>query len=100
MLTEVNHINIYIYPSLGDFFPMQVTTECCVEVSVLNSGLSFVIWFIYSCIYVSVPISQFIPPSTFPTWCSYMSSLCLCLYSCLAKRFISIIFLESTYIWT
>ena len=49
---------------------------------------------------MSIPISQFIPPSTFPTWCSYMCSLSLCLYFCFAKRFISIIFLDSMYIRT
>ena len=35
----------------------------------------------------------------FPDWCSYIRSLYLCLYFCLADKFICIIFLGSMYKW-
>ena len=46
--------------------------------------------------HVSVLLSQFVPPSASPA-VSEVCSLCLCLYSCPANRFISIIFLDSIY---
>ena len=47
-------------------------------------------------IYMSIPISQFIPPPL-PPWYSYVSSLYLCLYFSFANRFTCTIFLESIY---
>ena len=48
-------------------------------------------------IYVSMLLSQFIPPSS-PPLCVHMSvSYVLDLYSCLANKFICIVFLGSTY---
>ena len=38
----------------------------------------------YQCVYVSSPVSQFIPPP-FPSWCPHVSSLCLCLYFCFER---------------
>ena len=43
---------------------------------------------------MSIPISQFKPPSS-PPWYSYVCSLHLCLYFCFANKFICIIFLDS-----
>ena len=57
-------ICIYIYiPSFLDFLPIEVTTEHGVEFSVLYSRFSLDIYFIQSIssVYMSVPISQFIP---------------------------------------
>ena len=47
------------------------------------------------CVYVSVPISQFIP-LPLPPPCSHLCFLHLCLYSCPANRFSYTIFLDST----
>ena len=47
-------------------------------------------------VYMSTLLSQVVPPS--PLSCVGMSNLCLRLYSCLRNRFISAIFLNSTYI--
>ena len=41
---------------------------------------------------MSIPISQFIPPSSIPPWCPYICSLCLCLYFCFANKMIYTIF--------
>ena len=53
----------YTYsPSFLDFLTIQVTTEHRVEFSVLYSLFSLVIYFIHSSVYMSIPISQSIPP--------------------------------------
>ena len=68
----------------------------------LYSRFLLVICYIHISVYMSIPISQFIPPPsplppTFPPWCPYICSLHLCLYFCLANRFICTIFLDSTF---
>ena len=70
--------------------------------------LNFIYFFIQQVlihigVYMSIPISQFIPhhcppPSPLsPPWCPYVCSLHLCPYFCPANRFICTIFLGSTY---
>ena len=59
----------------------------------LYSRFLLVIYFIHVSVYMSIPISQFIPPlPAFPPWCPYICSLHLCLYFCLANRFICTIY--------
>ena len=58
-------IYIYIYiPSFLDFPPIQVSKEHSVEFPELYSRFSLFIYFIHSInsVYMSIPISQFIPP--------------------------------------
>ena len=47
---------------------------------------------------MSIPISQFIPPHSFPSWCPYIWSLHLCPYFCSTNKTIYTIFLDSTYV--
>ena len=56
----------------------------------LDSMFSLVICFIHSIssVCVSIPVSQFLPSSCFPPWCS----LCLCLYFWFSNRIIYTIF--------
>ena len=54
--------------------------------------LSLAVCFTLCSIYMSVVLSQFIPPYPSPT-----VSTCLCLYSSLGNRLICTIFLDSTY---
>ena len=68
----------------------------------LYSRFLLVLYFIHISVYMSIPISQFIPstttpPTTFPPWCPYVCSLHPCLYFCPANRFICTIFPDSTY---
>ena len=68
----------------------------------LYSRFLLAIYFIHISVYMSIPISQFIPPPpppliSVPPWCPYVCSLHLCLYFCPADRFICTIFLGSTY---
>ena len=43
---------------------------------VLYSRFSLVIYFIHCSVYMSIPISQFLPPPSLPAWCPYIGSLC------------------------
>ena len=61
--SELAYTYTYIPPFL-DFLPVSVTTEHWVEFSELYSRFSLVIYFMHSIntLYMSVSISQFIPP--------------------------------------
>ena len=86
----------YTYiPFFLDFLPIWVTTEHWVEFPVLHRRFSLVIYFIHSSVYMSVPVSQLIPPPFSPS----IRSLRLRLYFCFANKFICTIFLDSTYKW-
>ena len=54
--------------SFWDFLPIEVTTENQVEFALLYRKFSFVIYFIHSInrVYMSTPISQFLPPPCSP----------------------------------
>ena len=61
LYSKVSQSYIYIYPLFFSFPSHLVTTEHGVEFPVLYSRFSLVIYFIHSSIYMSVPISPFIP---------------------------------------
>ena len=86
-------------PFLLDFPPIQVTTVHQVEFPEPYSMFPSVVSFIHSInnVYMSMPVSQFLPPHPFPAWYPYICSLCMCLYFCSAYEIIYIIFLDSTY---
>ena len=96
ILFTVIYLFVYFY---WDIVVLKccVSFYCTVEFPVLYSRFLLVIYFIHISVYMSIPISQFIPPPTFPPWCPYVCSLHLCLYFCLANRFICTVFLDSTY---
>ena len=81
---------MYTYiPSSLDSFLISVTTEHWIEFPVLYSRFSLVICFIYSSVYMSIPIHSTHP---FPLWYPYICSLCLCLYFYFANKFSSVQF--------
>ena len=49
-------------PPFLDFLPIQFTMECWGELPVLYIRFLLAIYFIYSSAYMSIPISQLIPP--------------------------------------
>ena len=63
----VSYTYTYIHCFL-DSIPIHVITEYWVEFPVLYSRFLLVIYFIYSSVYVSIPLSQFIPFPIFPPW--------------------------------
>ena len=78
-------------PLLGDFLPIQITLEHWVDLPLLYSKFSLIIYFIHSSINTSTSISQFILPPTcnFLPWCPYICSLYLCLQFYSANRFLN-----------
>ena len=90
----ISYTYMYMHYFL-DFLPTYVTTEHWVEFPVLYSRFSLVIYFIHSSVYMSIPISKFIPPP-FLSLVSRICSLRLSLFL-LANKFICIIFLDCTY---
>ena len=57
----ISHMYTYI-SSFLDILPIYVSAEHKVESSVLYSRFSLVIYFIYSSVYMTISVSQFIPP--------------------------------------
>ena len=57
----ISYTYTYIHSFL-DSFPVYVITEYWVEFPVLHSRSLLIIYFIYSSVYMSTPISHFIPP--------------------------------------
>ena len=55
------------------------------------------LFILYSSVYMSIPVSQFMLHTPFPSWCPYICSLQLRLYFCLANRFVHTISLDPTY---
>ena len=68
--------------------PSWVSSHLCHGRSLSRVPYRFwlIIYFIHSSIYMLIPISQFIPPHPFPSWCPYqVYSVQLCLYYCFAN---------------
>ena len=103
LLYNKNQLYVCNIPSLLSLLPtptippLQVITEHRAELPVLYiQHFQLAVCFMHGSIYMSVLLSQFIPPSPSPP-VSTVHSLCLCLYSCPTNIFISSIFLESIY---
>ena len=63
LYSKVNQLYVHIYPLFFKFFShIGYYGILNIEFSVLYSWSLFVIYFIYSNEYVSIPVSQFIPP--------------------------------------
>ena len=76
--------------SFLDSIPIQVITEYWVDFPVLYSRFLLVIYFVYSRVSMSVPISQFIPRTPFllgnRKFVFYICcTVCLCVYMCVLK---------------
>ena len=96
-ITSESAIRIRVSPQFWISFPFRAPRS--IEQTSLchaDSVFALVTCFIYSGVYVSIPVSRFNPPSPTP-WCPYVCSLYLCLYFCFANRFICTISLDSTY---
>ena len=77
--------------------PLWVFTEYLGELPGSYRNFPLAVYFIYGNVYVSMVLSQFVPPSPSPA----VSEVCFLyphLYSCPAIMFISTIFLDSIYI--
>ena len=80
------------------FHPLQEVTKHQADLPVLCGCFPLAIYFIFGSVYLSMPLSHFVPAYPYPTPCPKVHSLCLCLYSCPAPMFfMTIFFLNSIY---
>ena len=106
---KVNQLYIYIYPHIPSLLhlppslpipPLQVVTNHQADLPVLCSCFPLAIYFTFGSVYMSMPLSHFVPVYPSPSPCSQVHSLCLHLYSCPAPRFFRTLFfffLDSIY---
>ena len=66
----------------GSSWRRNWTRVSCIADSFFTTWATREAHFIQSSVYMSVPISQFIPPIPFPPWYPYICSLCQYSYSC------------------
>ena len=68
LYSKVNQLYIYIYPLFLRFFSLIEHYRILSRVPCVVQQSSLVICIRYSGVYMSAPISQFIPPLPFPPW--------------------------------
>ena len=102
LYNKVNQLYINIYPHISSLWclpptlpipPLQVVTKHQADLPVLCGCFPLAIYFTFGSVYMSMPLSHFIPASPSPSPCPQVHSLCLRLYSCPAPRFFRTIFL-------
>ena len=107
LYNKVNKLYAYIYPHIPSLLrlpptllitPLQVVAKPRADVPVPCSCFPLASYFTFGSVYMSVLLSHFVPAYPSPSPCPQVHSLCLCLYSCPAPRFIrTIFFLDSIY---
>ena len=100
-----NKVNqLYIYPHISSLLhlprtlpipPLQGVTEHQADLPVLCSCFPLAICFPFGSVYMSMPLSNFIPVYPSPSLCPQVHSLRLRLYSCPAPRFFMAFFFFS-----
>ena len=110
LYNKVNQLYVYLYPHIPFLLclpltlpipPLQVVTKHRAELPVLCSCFPLDIYCTFGSVYMSMPLSHFIPAYPSPSPCPQVHSLHLSLYSCPAPRFVrTILFflLDSIYI--
>ena len=97
LYNKVNQLYVYIYPHIPSLLhlpptlpipPLQVDTKHANALLVLCSCFQLAIYFTFGNVYMSMPLSHFIPahPSPFPS--PQVHSVHLHFYSCPAPRFV------------
>ena len=107
LYNKVNQLYLYIFPRISSLLhilptlpipPLQVVTKHQADLPVLCVCFPLAIYFIFGSVYISVPLSHFIPAYPSPSPCPQVHSLHLRLYSCLDPRFFrTISVLDSIY---
>ena len=96
LYNKVNQLYIYIYPHISSLLhlpptlpipPLQVFTKHRIDLPVLCSCFPLAIYFTFGSVYMSMPLSHFVPAYPSPSPCPQVHSLCLPLYSCPAPMF-------------
>ena len=96
LYNKVNQLYIYIYPHISSLLrlpptlpipPLQVVKKHRANLPVLCSCFPLAIYFTFGSVYMSMPLSHFVPAYPSPSLCPQVHSLHLCHYSCPALRF-------------
>ena len=108
LYNKVNQLCVYIYPHIPALLrlpptlptsALQVVTKHLADLPVLCSCFPLAIYFTFGSVYMSMPLSHFVPAHPSPSPCPQVHSLCLHLYSCPAPTFIRTIIFQIPYIW-
>ena len=108
LYNKVSQLYIYICPHISSLLrlpptllipPLQVVTRHRTDFPVLCCCFPLAIYFTFGSIYMSMPLSHFVPAYPSPSPCTQVHCLRLHLYSCPAPRFFITIFsfLDSIY---
>ena len=102
LYNKVNQLYVYVYPHISSLLhlpptlpipPLQVVTKHRADLPVLCSCFLLAIDFTFGSVYMSMPLSHFVPAYPYPSPCPQVHSLeGLHLYSCPAPRFFIIFF--------
>ena len=101
LYNKVTQLYIYIYPHISSLLhlpptlpipPLQVVTKHRADLPVLCGCFPLVIYFTFGSVYISMPLSHFVPAYPSPSLFPQVHSLHLRLYSCPAPRFFRTIF--------
>ena len=101
LYNKVNQLYIYIYPYISSLLrfpstfpisPLQVVTKHRADLPVLCGCFPLAIYYTFGSVYMSMPLSHFIPAYPSHSPCPQVHSLHLCLYICPAPRFFRTIF--------
>ena len=107
LYNKVNQPYLYTYPHISSLLrlpptlpipPLQLDTKHRADLPLLCGCFPLAIYFTFGSVYMSMPLSHFVPAYPSPSLCPQVHSLRLRLYSCPAPRFIrTIFFLDSIY---
>ena len=101
LYNKVNQPYIYIYPHIASLLclpptfpipPLEVVTKHRADLPVLYGCFPLAINFTFGSVYMSMPLSHFVPAYPSASLCPQAHSLRLRLYSCPAPRFFRTIF--------
>ena len=107
LYNKVNQLCIYIYPHISSLLrlhptltipPLQVVKKHQADLPVLCGCFPLVTDFTFDSVYMSMPLSHFIPAYPSPSLCPKVHSLRLHLSSCPAPRFFRSFFFQIPYI--
>ena len=102
LYNKVHQLYIYIYPHIPSLLrlpptllipPLQVVTKHGADLPVLCGCFPLAIYFTFASVYMSMPLSHFIPAYPSPSPCPQVHYLHLHLYSRPAPRFFRAIFI-------
>ena len=104
----LNQLYIYIYPHISSLLHLPptlpiptlwVVTKHLADLSVLCSFFPLAIYITFGSVYMSMPLSHFVPAYPSPSPCPQVHSLHLHVYSCPAPRFFRTIFFFRVHIY-